>query len=436
MSSHPLPSLIPATDPKNRIASIDVLRGVAVLGILAINIWFFGFPFDVAINPYLWGDFYGIDNVAWWISWVGIEGSQRAIFTMLFGASVLLFTDRLSSDERAARLGCIYYRRTALLIAFGLINGYLLLWLGDILFFYGVAGLALFLVRSWKPRTLISVGLVVLVLLGLLNLAGNLSINRFQPIVEVAQQKLDEGQQLTAEEQIAVDVMAAMPLQPATYDELKEEVDTRSAGYLSAFIPNANSTTENYIVFGLFSLIWESFAYMMIGMALFRLRVFDASRSTKLYSSMCFLGFALGISINVWEQMWSIENEYRSTFAIWTYDIGRMATAFGYIGMIMVICKLGWLQRLQDRLAAVGKMALSNYIAQSIFCNVIFIGFGQFGQLRFHELYFSVIAFWVFMLIASPIWLKHYRYGPLEWFWRRATYGQQVPMRLESSPNS
>ena len=97
MADAPTALLTPATDPRERIASIDVLRGVAVLGILSINIWFFAFPFDVASNPTIWGEYFGADHVAWWTSWIAVEGSQRAIFTMLFGASVLLFTERLQA---------------------------------------------------------------------------------------------------------------------------------------------------------------------------------------------------------------------------------------------------------------------------------------------------------------------------------------------------
>ena len=422
--------LTPATDPRERIASIDVLRGVAVLGILSINIWFFAFPFDVASNPTIWGDYYGADQIAWWTSWIAVEGSQRAIFTMLFGASVLLFTDRLASDERRSNLTTIYYRRTGWLIVFGLVNGYILLWNGDILFFYGVMGLLLYFARGWSVRRLITVALIVIVLLDLFKLAGMLAQGYYGPIAEVAHEKVERGESLIAEEQAAIDIMAAMPIETTTYEELKSTVETRRAGYASAFALNAEETTYYYLVFGLVSLFWESLAYMMLGMALFRLRWFDASRATGLYVSMIVIGFAIGLAVNAWEQFDSIQHDYRSTFTYGTYDIGRMAMSFGFIGLIMLICKLAWLPRFRNTLSAVGKMALTNYITQSVICNVIFIGFGLFGQLRFHEIYYVVFAIWVAQLIVSPLWLKSYRYGPLEWLWRRLTYGQPVRLRL------
>ncbi len=422
--------LTPATDPRERIASIDVLRGVAVLGILSINIWFFAFPFDVASNPTIWGEYFGADNVAWWTSWVAVEGSQRAIFTMLFGASVLLFTDRLASDERRSSLTKIYYRRTFWLIVFGLINGYILLWNGDILFFYGVMGLLLYFARGWSVRRLITVAFVVIVLLDLFKLAGTLAQDYYGPIAQVAQEKIERGETLGPEEQAAIDIMASMPIESTSSEELKSTVDTRSAGYVSAFVPNAEETTYYYIVFGLVSLFWESLAYMMLGMALFRLRWFDASRATSLYISLIVIGFGIGLTVNAWEQFDSIQHDYRSTFTYGTYDIGRMAMSFGYIGLVMLICKMAWLPRVRNTLSAVGKMALTNYISQSVICNAIFIGFGLFGQLRFHEIYYVVFAIWVAQLIVSPLWLKSYRYGPLEWLWRRLTYGQPVRLRL------
>ena len=252
----------------------------------------------------------------------------------------------------------------------------------------------------------------------------------YGPIAEVAQEKVDRGETLGAEEQAAIDIMASMPIETSSYEELKSEVDARRAGYVSAFLPNAEDTTYYYLTFGLVSLFWESLAYMMLGMALFKLRWFDASRATSLYVSMLVIGFGVGLAVNAWEQFDSIQNNYRSTFTYGTYDIGRMAMSFGYIGLIMLICKMAWLPRVRNTLSAVGKMALTNYIAQSIICNVIFIGFGLFGQLRFHEIYYVVFAVWAAQLIASPLWLKSYRYGPLEWLWRRLTYGQPVRIRL------
>lgn len=114
-----------------------------------------------------------------------------------------------------------------------------------------------------------------------------------------------------------------------------------------------------------------------------------------------------------------------------TYDLGRLPIAIGHIGLIMLFCKSRIWIGLQRRLAAVGKMALTNYITHSIICMIFFtgVGFGQFGKLERFELLYVVFSIWIFQLIASPIWLKYYYYGPLEWLWRTLSYQQKPPFR-------
>ena len=423
----------PATDPKNRIESIDVLRGVAVLGILTINIWFFAFPFDVASNPTLLPEYFGADVTAWWGSWVVLEGSQRAIFTMLFGASVYLFISRLMSDERRTQTARIYYRRTFLLIGFGLFNGYILLWEGDILFFYGVMGLLLYFMRNWKIRNLFIVAVILIVLLNGLKHSSLWLQQTYGEQAELAQEKLDRGESITQEEQIAIDIAASSSaFEPMSREDRIVQKWDRSDGYPSAFFSVAESTSTNYLQAGLYSLFWESLAYMMIGMAFFRLKLFDASRSSKLYLCMVVFGFGIGLVVNTLEMFYVVNNDYWSPFILGTYDIGRFAMAMGYTGLIMLICKLGWLPAVRSRLAAVGKMALTNYLMQSIFCLYIFVVIGLYGELRFHQIYYVVFAIWVVQLIYSPIWLKHFRYGPFEWLWRKLTYGQPIAQRLQA----
>ena len=419
-----------ATSGSERIDSIDVLRGVAVLGILTINIWLFGYPFEVGGNPTLSGEYFGADVVAWFTGWIAFEGSQRAIFTMLFGASVILFTSRLERDERRGRLTKIYYRRTLLLLLFGLADGYLLLWYGDILFFYGFVGLVLFWVRNWNPRGLFTFAGSLLLLLALFNLGTSWVSSYFGPIAEMAENEgSPSGVEITAEEQMAIEIMADIPLGEPTQEELQSEIEARQGGYLSAFPSNAANTTEAYIVFGWFSLYWEVFAFMMIGMALYKLNIFDASRSLRTYVMMLIFGWSIGILVNTWEMIDSVANDYRMTFTYWTYDIGRIAIAIGDIGLVMLICKLGKLTWLRNKLAAIGRMALSNYVAQTLICNVIFIGFSLYGELRFHQLYYVVGAIWIAQLVWSSWWLERYRYGPLEWLWRRGTYPGALGMR-------
>ncbi len=103
----------------------------------------------------------------------------------------------------------------------------------------------------------------------------------------------------------------------------------------------------------------------------------------------------------------------------------------GHVGLIMIFCKLPILQWLKTSLAAVGKMALTNYLMHSVICLIVFtcVGFGLFGKLQRYELYYVVLAIWIFQLIVSPIWLSYFRFGPAEWLWRSLTYLKVQPMK-------
>jgi uncharacterized protein len=152
------------------------------------------------------------------------------------------------------------------------------------------------------------------------------------------------------------------------------------------------------------------------------------------YAGMIVVGYGIGLSVNFLEVRHLLANDFSVLSRMQadvSYDLGRLAMTAGHIGVLMLFCNsgvLGWLQR---RLAAVGQMALSSYVSHSIICAFVFYGFGLglYGQLQRHELYYVVFAIWAFQLVISPIWLAHYRFGPLEWLWRSLTYATLQPMR-------
>ena len=301
-----LAAQVPASEavpvqPTERIASIDVLRGLAVLGILVINIWGFGFPFNLTSNPTLLFDFSSVDLAMFWGAWVVFEGSQRAIFSMLFGAGIVLLCGRLSSDERSTQERRIYYRRTTWLIIFGLVDCYLLLWFGDILFVYGLVGLFLYFARNASPRKLLIVAGIILSVMALWNFGLTSVIDQTLPLAEQAAEKEAKGLQLTANERSALDLAELSPGYTPPQEEIDKAIASRSSGYLHALGPNAKLGFEMSIVLGLLSLWWDAAAMMLIGMALFKLRVLDASRDLKIYVLMAVLGFAVGLSVNTWE---------------------------------------------------------------------------------------------------------------------------------------
>ena len=175
---------------------------------------------------------------------------------------------------------------------------------------------------------------------------------------------------------------------------------------------------------------------MLLGMALFKYGVFSAQRSFKFYAGLMILGYAIGLPVIVHEI-----NLHRACdwdpipsfflISVWNY-VGSIFVALGHVGLVMLVCKLGIIKWLQTSLAAVGQMALTNYLMHSIICTFIFYGgwgLGYYGYLERWQQAILVVCIWVFQLIASPLWMKAFRFGPFEWLWRSLTYFKLQPMR-------
>jgi uncharacterized protein len=173
---------------------------------------------------------------------------------------------------------------------------------------------------------------------------------------------------------------------------------------------------------------------MFIGMGLLKFGVLSGERSTRFYALCLFVGYGIGIPMNAITAYFIVKSRFNpatQAFAGSAYDLERLTMALGHLGLIMLVVKLGVLRPLTGALAAVGRMALSNYIFQSLATVVIFTGtgFAFYGSLQRYQLYYAVIAIWAFQLIMSPIGLRRFRFGPLEWCWRSLTYWRKQPMR-------
>lgn len=180
--------------------------------------------------------------------------------------------------------------------------------------------------------------------------------------------------------------------------------------------------------------LWDVLSMMLLGIALFKLNILSGEKSYRFYGLMVLLGYVVGLTTNYFEVttiMWDDFSFLAFSKTNVSYDLGRIGMAIGHIGLIMMFAKLPVLNWLKLRIAAVGKMALTNYIMHSLICMIIFtgVGFGLFGKLQRYELYYIVFAIWIFQLIVSPIWLKYFHFGPIEWLWRRLSYQYKPPFR-------
>ena len=415
-----------------RIRSIDTLRGFALLGILLLNIIAFSGPIAAYFDPSADNEVSGLNlAVAMFVDIWG-EGAFRAIFSMLFGAGLLIFLDKPVAEE--GRLKSLYYRRTWLLVAFGLFNAYILLWFGDILYTYGVTGLVLYFFRNLSAHKLALCSTILFLFLALIHTSQYFYTKAlYTDYREVV--LLPEGNELSeAQKQSLENWDEFLQNQQTTPEQIVLEANARSEGYIENFIFTAPINIMFQTAIFLINGFWDAAAMMLLGMALMKWNVFDASRELSFYLKMMLFGFAIGLVINSWEEVVYLSSGFEpflSATARPTYDLGRLGMALGYIGMVMTLCKLDVLPKVRHAFACVGQMALTNYLAQSVICNTIFLGFGfgMWGKMQRYEIYFVVIGIWIFQLLFSVAWLKKYRFGPAEWLWRSLTYRKRQPLR-------
>ncbi len=420
---------------KARIQSIDTLRGFALCGILLMNIMAFAFPFAAYSDPTVDGATAGLNLAVFATVDVLVEGSMRAIFSMLFGAGMLIFLAKPEPDLKYLKK--LFYRRTVLLILFGLVNAYIFVWVGDILYTYGVAGLLLYFFRNLSAADLSKYSIAVFLLLGLLHTSLHFEARSARSAV-AAVEDLAPGTVLNPEQQQLLDDWNSfLQNQFASPEQIEQDYQTKKLGYIDNVKAVAPVNLFLQTVILPINTLWDVLAMMLLGMAFLKWGLLDASKDLRVYLLLAGGGIGIGLPLNYFETLSYIDSGYQIYWAAGfrpTYDISRLSLAVGYIGLIMVICKLGLFSFLRSALAAVGQMALTNYLAQSLICNFIFMGFGfgLFGDLQRYQAYWVVVAVWIFQIVFSLTWLRFYRFGPAEWLWRSLTYRQRQPLSLPS----
>lgn len=410
---------------KNRIASLDVLRGFAVLGILLLNIIGFGLVSVAYSNP---GFDVSVGDVPTLLTWASVEllaeGAMRCLFSVLFGAGVVLFT-----TGAAGKSGWIHYRRTLWLLMFGLVNAYILLWYGDILVTYALAGALLYLARGLSVRSLLvlTAALVLLVSAFHGGMAYSMQLAReaHHAVVSAA-----EPEQVSAATRAMAsqwqEFIAGFEL-PA--EQFAAEVTARTSSYGTAFAWNFGKTNEMLLFVVPVFLFWDALMMMTLGMALYKGGVLQGERSVRFYVGMIIGGFSVGLLTNSYEIARTIRSDFDiiSTLAQMqpTYHLGRLGMAMGYLGLLVLMVKLARWQTVSGWLENVGRLALTNYLMQSLLCAIIFTGagLGLLGEVTRPQLYGFVFGIWVLQIAFSKWWLEHFIYGPLEWLWRALTYG-------------
>ncbi len=411
-----------ATTEQQRIGSLDELRGFALLGILLLNILGFGLISSAYFNPLVGSEPHITANLVVWGSVdLLFEGAMRGLFSILFGAGVVLF-----NDAARGRTAGLHYARMFWLLIFGLADMFLLLWVGDILLTYAVAGMLLYPARNASPSRLLGCAGVLLLILTAMTAGTGFGLN----LAYHASQTGDPTELVQTWQEFEAGFNQSQ-------ESINAELAARRGSLSSAFAFNLQQSLNTLLFVVPVYMLWDALLMMLIGMALMKMRILDASRSTTFYARMMLIGFAVGLCVNAMEVHKVIAGGFHilDTFgyAQWSYHLGRGAVSFGYLGLLLYICRMGVWEGFRRRLAAIGRMALTNYLMQSLIGMLLFSGAGLalVGKFQRWELLLVVAAIWALQIGYSTWWLERYQQGPAEWFWRKLTYGRS---RLRRSP--
>jgi uncharacterized protein len=421
---------------EERIASVDVLRGAAVLGILVMNIYAYALPFGVYFNPLKGGGTSVLDTGTWWFTHLLFEMKFMTLFSALFGAGLVLLAER--AEARGAKAGGTYYRRLMWLLVIGLIHSYLLWW-GDILVWYSLCGLILFPLRRFSPRVLVTVGMIlILMLLPILYGFGQYVLPFMKQAALDARAAEAAGDTLSGEQRMAIEQWEGMREQMDPPQEFMDrETEIYRGSYAEQVRFRAPFVLQMHTMSLLFFGIWRVAGLMIVGMGLMKLGVFAARRSTRFYALCCVVGYGVGLPVvglgadALWAHEFDMFYMNADGGTVPNY-LGSLLVALGHLGVVMLVCKSGALASFRRRLAAVGRMALTNYLSQTLICTTLFYGYalGLYGNYGRFALMFFVLGIWIVQLLVSPVWLRHFRYGPAEWLWRSLTYWKRQPMRV------
>ena len=433
-------------DARSRVESLDVIRGFALLGILGPNIIAFAWPQMAMYEPGAMGQAAeylgrGVNAAANQIGHTIVEvfffGKMMLLFSLLFGAGVVMYArkfeggprcrkckhDLTGLDDRAACPECgsrkraranladgagLWYTRSAWLLVFGLLHAFGL-WYGDILVWYAVAALGM----TWWIRRLEPMALMVLG--GAMYLGGVIMMLLFMIIGLVAQEHGHHDFSATV-----------IP-----------EVVAYRGSYLQAFWSRVPTLVMMYVIMIPIGFFWMASGMFAWGIALTKLGVLTGERSTRFYARLALFGLGGGLALTA--AVLALLHASGTPMPGFVFQgVGQLVGApisLGYAATMILLLKLGALRPLTSALAAVGRMALSNYFLQTLICTTLFYGygFGYFAEIQYPWLFVVMGGIWAVNIVFSLLWLHFFRFGPAEWVWRSLTYMSLQPMRRASA---
>ncbi len=418
-----------------RIEVLDVLRGLAILGIFYMNIPFMATPvLRTMFDPVTLG-WSPADAGAWMTIQVVLEGTQRCILQFLFGAGMMVLTARIVDPDGPVAVADLYFRRTLWLLAFGVFDIFGMLWPGDILHVYALAALFLFPFRRLGPKTLVAIG----------------SLLALFQLVTGGYHYLDRAALVARHRAVEASVAAHRPLTPADRQTLAawrtwnshfamppavQAADrAEPAAHRGGFLPYASFMWAGYANFlypSLLATVIEAFCAMCIGVALWKWGIVQGARSRRFYLVLALCCYAVAVPLRWREAVDTVSRELipRSGWA--TGEVGRLLMGLGHVGLVNLLMLTGPGRALLAPFRAAGRTAFSLYFLESfIGMWVLFApwGLNLWGRMGWAALAVTAPAVILFCHVVANLWVRAFAMGPLEWLWRSLAYRRRQPFR-------
>lgn len=434
-----------------RIDVLDIMRGIAILGILFMNI-----PY-MATNSSVW--MHDIRRLSWTpidqATWIAInvtwDGTQRGLFEFLFGAGALVLTAKAMRPDDPVAVADLFYRRNLWLIAFGLIDIFVIGWIGDILLIYGLSALLIFPFRKAPPRVLFAMGLMwaTVCAVGWSHGGGVVGYIERGEEIRAAQQietKKASGVKLTKDDSKKLEDWQkrrdALDLTKPPSNKDKEIINAETkarqqsgpAGYLvwswgiwNEFFGDGNGT---------FFSVLEAVCGMFIGMALFKWGVIQGHKSKRFYLLLALCSYAVGFSLRGWAIARGLRFDLAPNPGMISHEFARLAVTLGHVGLFNLLAKTELGRVLLSPFKAAGRMAFSIYVGTSL-ATLWFVfapwGLGLWNHFGWAGLAASALVIDAAMLVVANLWLRWFACGPLEWLWRSLAYWKRQPF-LRATP--
>ena len=394
-----------------RISSIDTIRGFALLGLLTMNLVGMSMPMAAYLSPLAFRADEPLNDVIFLVFFIFADQKFMGMFSLLFGASILLLVERLQAKGEKT-LG-LHYRRNFVLLLIGLLHA-AFLWEGDVLMIYGFCALLLYPLHKSSPWVLATIAFVLLAAASYS--AGGINETMAHMDAE-ALANIKAYLQPTAE--------AIAELKQNYSGSFQEVLDFR----LGLEEEDEAGTIEIDLIIVLSS-FYRALGMMCLGMALYKWQYLQGKLALATYKKVSIAGLAVGLplALMAWylgqSTSWSVE----SYFAYWGIMplniLASVALVMAYVSVIILLCRYQWAMPFQKKVQALGQTALSNYLLQSLIGTTIMYGygFGMWGELARWQLVLLMLAIWSLQLYLAPLWLRYFRQGPVEYIWRCLSY--------------